>query len=311
MNMREYMPSNPSFIVIGAAKSGTTSLADYLGQHPEVCFSAMKEARYLAYRNGMPEYRGYGKMGSSIMNSYGHSLPRSWKEYQQLFASAQPGQKTGEASPAYLYLPGVAEQIHEVLPEVKLIAILRNPVDRAYSSFLHMRRENAEIDSFQEALSLEEHRINEGAGLPYHYKSMGFYGKQLAEYYRIFGHSRIKVVFYEELCKDPSELMTEICRFLEINPDFEFSFGRVRNVSGVPSNRKLYELLRNPGKSPLLTTLGAFLPKSITRKLRSGINRRLLKKPSITTQSRDQLRVAYQDDLTLLEKVTGLQHPWH
>ena len=304
------MKNTPSFIIIGAAKSGTTSLADYLKQHPEICFSKMKEARYLAYQGNVPEYKGYGELGSSIMSSYDRSLPHSWDEYQELFAAVKPGQQTGEASPAYLYLPGVAEEIHRLLPDVKLIVILRNPVERAYSSYLHMRRENAEIEDFEQALALEDHRIAEGAGLPYHYKSMGFYGKQLAEYYRLFDRSRIKVLFYEELCQKPATLMAEVCDFLAINPAFEFDFTKISNVSGIPGNRKLYDLLKNPKKSRLLSCIAKYFPARKLRSLRSRVNRRMLKKPSLSPTIRTTLEETYSSDLALLEELTGHRHPW-
>lgn len=154
--------SHPHFIIIDAAKSGTTSVLAYCAQHPGIFVSPLKEARFLAYDGKLPQYQGYGPQGPELMRSYDETLPTTWEAYQSLFEHARPDQKSGEASPAYLYLEQAPLNIQNRTPKAKLIAVLRNPVDRAFSSYLHLRRDNSEGVSFQEALELESNPFASG-----------------------------------------------------------------------------------------------------------------------------------------------------
>lgn len=301
---------NPSFIIIGAAKSGTSSIADYLGQHPEVYFSTMKESRWLAYRETLPKYKGYGRQGQKIMDSYRESIPKSKEEYMRMFAGASKSQATGEASPCYLYLPSAPKAIRDLIPTTRLVVILRNPVDRAYSSFLHMRREDAEIESFEEALSMEQERIIEGAGLPYHYMSMGYYGKQINMYYNYFNKDQIKILFYDELALFPEKFMADLCNHIEVDSSFRFDLTKISNVSGIPKNRSLFELLsRQPNKFTRRIT--SFVPKELRIRARGKIIQKLLEKPKIETATRQRLENGFREDLMLLEDLINRKHPWH
>ena len=300
----------PDFIIIGAAKSGTTSLAQYLGQHPEVCMSRLKEARYLAYPEGPVDYRGYGSRGDEIMRVYRETMPRSLAEYEALFDHALPSQVTGEASPAYLYLKGTAARISERYPDVKVIAILRNPVNRAYSSYLHMRREDAEDASFSEALDLEQSRIAEGAGLPYHYASMGFYARQLAPYFEAFDSSRIAVFFYEDFASRTSETLAAICGFLGIDESVAFDSSERRNVSGIPLNRSAFNAFNRIKGSLLPKSFKKMLPGSLRSGLNKAASKRLLRKPSMSEEESNRLCELYRNEKQALADLLGVDPPW-
>ncbi len=300
----------PSFIIIGAAKSGTTSLASYLSQHPDVFIPRLKEARFLAYEGEIPAYRGFGKLGDRLMDANRSSLPTSWEAYRKLFEGMTANQVGGEASPAYLYLAGTAERIRARLPDARLVAILRNPIDRAYSSFLHMRGEDAEIGSFEEALAREDDRIAQQAGLPWRYVDMGYYGAQLARYYRVFDRSQIHICFYEELRDDPAKLLADLCTFLRIDPAFGFDVSEKRNVSGIPRNRRLYEALKQTAQHPIVRGVRSLVPTSALRAARSGLSARLLDKPPLAPHVRRQLQASFLHDVRLLENLTGKKTLW-
>lgn len=300
----------PDFIIIGAAKSGTTSLAQYLGQHPEIYMSRIKEARYLAYSDGVPDYCGYGSKGGEIMRIYQESIPRSAEHYDALFDGAAASQLTGEASPVYLYLKGTASKISDLYPEVKVIAILRNPVSRAYSSYLHMRREDAEDGTFSEALDLEQSRIAEGAGLPYHYASMGFYSRQLAPYFEVFDAAQIAVFFYEDFARDTSEVLGEICRFLGIDEAFPFHFSEKRNVSGIPVNRSAFNAFNRIKGSLLPDSVKGMLPASIRSKLNRAASYHLLRKPSMSEEESTRLCELFRSEKQELADLLGVTPPW-
>jgi hypothetical protein len=127
----------------------------------------------------------------------------------------------GEASPLYLYSPHAACLIKQHVPDAKMLVILRNPVDRAYSAFVHLVRDGRETTrDFGEALAQEDARIAEGWEHIWHYKRMGLYYEQLKRYFDLFGRDRIKVSLYYDFKTRPVELMRGILGFLEVDDTF-------------------------------------------------------------------------------------------
>ena len=139
----------PDFLLIGAGKSGTTAVHSCLDQHPEIYMSAIKEPNFFALegtklncQQNDPEQRFH----------YPWSVT-SLEEYKELFVQKTEGQICGESSPMYLYSPEAVQRIKNYVPEIILIAILRNPADRLYSRYMHLARENREpSQSFADAL---------------------------------------------------------------------------------------------------------------------------------------------------------------
>ena len=127
----------PNFLIIGAAKSGTTSLYSYLNQHPQVYFSPFKEPRFFALEGKEVNYQG----PSQVVNQ---KAINTIDEYEKLFAGVTDEVAIGEASTLYLYSPEAPAKIKQYIPQVKLIAILRNPIDRAYSGYCHLVRDGYE-----------------------------------------------------------------------------------------------------------------------------------------------------------------------
>src|SRR5215210_1748036 len=154
----------PNFLVIGAGKSGTTSLYHYLRQHPDVYMSPVKEPLFFAAEGG--RIRFPGPDGRMISRAANPGAVTRMKDYRALFAGVSGKKAVGEASPQYLYTPEAPLRIKHYVPEAKLIAVLRNPVERAYSAFLHRTRLGREpLADFSEALRQEDSRMREGWGL--------------------------------------------------------------------------------------------------------------------------------------------------
>ena len=173
----------PNFLVIGAAKSGTTSLYHYLGQHPQVYVSPVKEPNFFALEGEKPDFRAPGS--EERINSWSVT---DVEAYRALFEGAGEEEALGEASAMYLYSEKAPGRIRHHLPNTKLVAVLRDPVERAYSSFLHLKRNGREpLDDFVEALEAEERRIRDNWEWIWHYKNMGFYHEQLRRYHEAFG----------------------------------------------------------------------------------------------------------------------------
>jgi hypothetical protein len=203
----------PNFLIIGAAKSGTTALYRYLYDHPEIYMSERKELHYFSYPETSKLTKGphtYKRLSVSTLD-----------EYMTFFDGARDEIAIGEASPSYLYLPGTAERIKNLLPEVKIIAILRNPVERAFSAYMHARRDGWEpLGEFASALEEEEMRISDHWDIIWHYKHMGFYHEQLTRFFALFSSWQIKVFLYDDLILNAPAFFNELFQFLNVTDSF-------------------------------------------------------------------------------------------
>ena len=235
----------PNFLIIGAAKSGTTALYAYLKQHPQVFMSARKEAHFFSFEGKSARTSGPGDVvGNAIA---------SLNEYKALFSDVTTEVAIGEASPTYIYLPHARERILHHVPNAKLIAILRQPAERAFSAYMHVRRDRREpVEDFRVALSLEEQRVAENWGPIWHYKNGGYYYEQLQPYFQQFPREQIKVIIYEEFKKNPSKILAEVFGFLNVEPGFVPDISFKPNVSGLQKSRAFQSVIdtvfmrRNP-----------------------------------------------------------------
>jgi hypothetical protein len=287
----------PNFLIIGAAKSGTTAIYTYIKQHPDIFMSSPKELRYFSYRGPYPE---------GLDEKYIHKGVTTFEEYIAHFSEVKDEKIIGEASPMYLYVPGTAERIHAVIPNVKLFAILRNPIDRAFSAYMHAIRDWLEpSSSFKMALEKEQERIEAGWGILWHYIKAGFYYEQLNRYYEIFDPCQIKVVLYNDLVKTPGELMKSIFDYLEVDPNFIPDMIAKPNVSGFPKNSKFHKFMyRLFMQDNIIKHVGRKLFSESFRR-RVMVNMRLinLEKRSMPDDIRKQLKDLFVDDIRKLENL--------
>ena len=248
----------PSFIIIGAQRCGTTSLYDYLSNHPQIIPSPVKELFYFDDYYTRP------------INWYKSFFPTE-KQKEKLERDLIARVITGEASPSYFFHPYAARRIKETLPQVKLILVLRDPIERAYSHYNHIRRLNREPLSFEEALAKEVERITPDIEKlnkdefykadqrrDYSYLTRGYYAKQLTEWYKYFPKEQLLVVQSEEFYKDTPRVYNEIVEYLGLNsytlPVFEaknaLKYAKMAPETKeklkayfAPKNEELYELL--------------------------------------------------------------------
>nr|MDJ0649638.1 sulfotransferase [Xenococcaceae cyanobacterium MO_188.B19] len=184
----------PNFLIIGAAKAGTTSLYNYLKEHPQIYMSPVKEPRFFYLMNEKLDFRGPGD--ENILNSSTSDL----EDYSTLFQGVSNEIAIGEASSMYLYHPKTPKRIKSYVPDVKMITILRDPVERAYSHFLMNVKNGLEpLTDFVQVLQEEEIRIRSNWGSNWHHKARGFYYSQVKRYFDIFDRSQIKIYLYEDL----------------------------------------------------------------------------------------------------------------
>lgn len=292
----------PTFLVIGAGRAGTTSLHRWLAEHPDVFVSEMKETNYFAFE-------ALQLAGDRTALPRGQKLfpIRSWQDYTELFRRAGARVARGEVSPTYLAWPSVPERIAARLPDVRLIAMLRHPVDRAYSSYLMHARDGRERRTFASAVRQElEGRAD--PTLSYgqlNYVRIGFYGRHLSAYMDRFDGARIHVELFDDLRSDLPALLRRVYRFLCVDDGFEPDTSIRMNPSGVPRRRILGPFLR---KSPISRLVKASLPRALAQRAAPAWDRwraRRLVRPPLDRALRADLIDVYRRDILKLGPMVG------
>jgi Sulfotransferase domain len=282
----------PNFLVIGAQKSGTTALYHYLNQHPQIYMSPVKEPHFFTYEGWEPNFFSPGR-------GYVTPITRI-EDYRALFRGVSLRTALGEASTSYIYFTRALKRIRCYVPDAKLIAVLRDPAERAYSNYLHCVRSGREpLESFEQALRAEGARIRDNWGPVHHYRQKGFYYGQLKRYFEAFGRDQVKVYLYEEDLKDnPLGMLQDTFRYLGVDDAFVPDVSMKHNVSGVPKNKTLLSLARR--LNTLTPTIRPYLPPGARRYIKTRI---LAKPPQLSPEVRWQLVEEYREDILRLEEL--------
>lgn len=298
-----YFMTMPNFFILGAMKAGTSALYEYLKQHPQAYMSPVKEPRFFSL-----EGKKLGFCGPKDQEVIRSSI-NNIEEYYQLFQGVSNEIAIGEASVWYLYTPGTPELIQKHIPNAKLIVMLRDPVDRAYSHFLNLVRDGREpLSDFAQAIQVEKTRINNNWGWSWHYVNMGFYYSQLRRYYDIFDSSQIKIYFYEDFLTNPVDLIQNLFDYLGIEESFTPDVSRKYNVSGIPSNNVWHTLHGLVLRDNLVKkTIKQTLPKNLRQNIAGNLlklTRNSFVKPSLSPEVRKQLIQVYREDILKLQDLT-------
>jgi Sulfotransferase family len=282
----------PNFIVIGAAKAGTTALYWYLADHPEVFMSRVKETNYFAFGRDANGQLLYGDPAH-------HQFPvKSLSEYEGLFADTGNAVAIGEASPIYLECPQSAARIRETLPSARIVCILRHPVDRAYSDYqmyLRSRGRRLDPDSDLTATSV-------WARPDSHWMRTSRYHEQLTRYFEAFPRSRIHVLLFDDLKRSALPVMRDLYRFLNVDPGFEPDFATPHNVGGMPSSRLLEGLFTS---SAIRSAVEPWVPKRAANWVRKLRTRNLRQAPPLPGDLRNTLTQHFHDDIALTSQLIG------
>lgn len=297
----------PNFLIIGAARSGTTALWEYLRKHPQVYTAVPKHTRFFASQGAIPHFRGPRPPGLGPIST--HKVPyaiTSIEDYRKLFDGVINETAIGEASHSYLYTPGTAERIWRCLPTVKLVAILRNPIDRAYSHFWYLVQHRREpLTDFVRALNEEESGMRDDWWPDFRYIDLGRYYKQLKPYFELFDRSQIKVYLHEDLRSATLGTVQDVFRFLAVDNTFVPDVAQKYNASGIPRNRVLETLLGSP--SPVKRVLRTYLSEEQRSRISSEFaklrTRNLSKPPPLSVQTRKVLVERYREDISHLQSL--------
>ena len=286
--------TRPNFLIIGAAKAGTTSICHYLNQHPQIYISPVKEPRFFA-----PEF--YTTQANGLLRDEARTSVMSLTEYKNLFAGVNYEVAAGEASTEYLYFPQTPQRIADLIPDIKIIAILRQPAERAFSAFCYQVRDGCENLTFEAALEEELARANKGWRPGWLYQASGFYYQQLKRYFAVFEPEQIKIYLYDELRADSLKVMQNMYRFLDVDDKFVPKLTK-RNVSKMPKNKWLNFLMKR--QNPLKSTAQKIVPPTVQTAIASKIKQHnIAEKPVMTKQTKKQLIELYRSDINNLEKL--------
>lgn len=288
----------PNFFIVGAPKCGTTALSEYLRMHPNIFISSVKEPHFFA--EDLPAYR----------------YPKDLKSYQSLFPASPEYSKYGEASVYYLFSKTAIKNIKEYNPDAKIIAMIRNPIDLAYSlhsQFIHSRSEK--IDNFEKAWHLQSIR-KAGKKIPrlcnepklLQYKDVAKVGEQIERLLSYFPPNQVKIIFFDDFKKNTKIIYEDVLHFLGLASDGRTEFPRI-----------------NANRAHRIGWIGTFIvrePKSIQHFVKIlkkflGINKfnilnrinnlNTVTKPRepLPLKFRKEMYEEFKDDMVLLANITG------
>ena len=281
----------PNFLIVGAAKSGTSSLHNYLNQHPNIFMPAfknnikVKEPRFL--------------VKDSLYERVNHI--DNFQEYKNLFANASE-KAIGEASVFYLFFYQEAiSNIKKYLGnDVRIIIILRNPIERALSAYNHVSRTSSEDLTFEDAIKIEKSRyINDKKITPMiNYKSMGLYSKMVKAYLDNF--NLVKIIMFEDFKKNPSKSVRECFEFLKVNKNIKINVSQRVNSGGKKWLNSRYKWIYN-SKKHFLKPLKYLVPFNKRAKLNAWFfNKFTIENKHISKDNRNYLINYFKEDVNKL-----------
>lgn len=293
----------PNFIIIGAGKCGTTSLVSYLSQHPEIYFSPIKEPRFFAFEGQQLDCRGPAD------EHFVQTTVTDLSSYKRLFEGVTTEKAIGEASTGYLHRPRAIERIKYYVPDARLITFLRDPVERAYSTYLMNVRIGVEpLSDFSKAIAEQDQRSHAGWCVAHNYISIGYYYRHLKPYINTFGRDQVRVYLYNDFKRDNLSIINDIFEYLDVDSTFVPDINKKQNAANlVPANRAIDWLLDKSVRC-LNTSAKLITPGLAWRSRRLACeleNTRISQyiKSTMPNKLRKKLISLYREDIIQLEKL--------
>ena len=292
----------PDFLIAGVPKAGTTALHAALAPHPGLYLSPVKEPKFFLTDGPPPRHGGPG----DVQTYQEHVWRRD--DYEALFAAAPDGALLGEATPFYLHDLDSHARIKALVPQARLVVLLRDPVDRAHSNWTHLWNAGLEPEAdFLAACRAEPARIAAGWAQFWHYVGLGRYGRQIEHLYRHFPREQVLLLRYRELKDDPAATLDRVCAFLGAET------GVLTAIPKENVNRHVVEdTTVNAALRWLLRTGGAFghrfpapLRQAARGPLLTVLHRKTGARPVTTPEERAALLPLFAGDIALLQEVTG------
>ena len=286
----------PNFLIVGTAKAATTTIHEYLKQHPDIFMTEWKEPCFFKFKD--QEEINYTSTKRIV------KFVTKTEQYKSLFKGGEYKKIRGESSTPYLYFyKDSINNIKNTVPDyqnIKILIVLRNPIERAFSQYMMKVRDLEEQMNFMEAISLEKERMRKHVHFDFYYVDRGMYYEQVKAYLEAF--KNVKVVLYEDFKRETVSNLDEIVSFLGLK-SFNFSTIRNHNISGKPKNKYISRLLI--GENFLKKVFQTIIPKSQRKKISSAIMERNLKRITIDEASKKALQGYFKEDIKKLESLLG------
>ena len=271
--------------IVGTPKAGTTSLHHYLNEFPEILMSSEKEPDYFSDQEILQQglYYGESRIDSLI-------------KYNNLFSKRDKVRFFGEASVSYLFYPEVSKRIKVYNPESKIIIMLRNPIDRAFSHYLMDYRLGLTSKSFE-----EEFKNQESLNFQ-QYFLLGNYYNQVKKYLEVFETKNVHIIWYSDFKQNAEKELQKVIDFIGLNSDFKVDFIKVYNSFSIPKNniiRKIYSVVW------LRKILTFIFPEKLVNSIKSILFNKG-KKPKLSEESREVLFSYYKSDIENLEQLLSV-----
>ena len=282
----------PNFIVIGAAKAGTTALHWYLADHPQVFMAPVKETNFFAF--GLDD-EGRLLYGDPEL----HRFPiRTLEEYEHAFDGAGEALAVGEASPIYLESPRSAARIAEVIPGARIVCGIREPVDRAYSDYLmYLRARGRRLDPARDLTPSAPWAAPDS-----HWMQISRYHEPLRRYFDAFPPQQIHVFLFDDLKGDQRGVVRNLYRFLQVAPDFSPDFHTPHNIGGMPSSMLVEKVLTS---GSLKKALDPWVPKRVADLARRARTRNMRRAPSLPPELKATLQEHFREDIAATSRLIG------
>lgn len=303
----------PNFIVVGANKGGTTSIYHYLREHPQVYLSPIKEPHYFSKdidvnlfnrefaQNKLKDIAAY--VQGPMDREYHAAFVRDWDQYCKLFKNVKDEKAVGELSTSYLYSKVAAEEIKKALGNIRIIICLRNPVERAYSHYrMNLWTGNSNEFNFYKALQDDFHHDPKVWGNAHLYVEIGLYFGQVKRYLDTFGRENVKIIFTEDIRRNAPKVVSELYRFIGVDPAFHPDTTKIYNEVYTPKYRNFTYYLNKSGLRPLLKKLA---PRKIKNLLVRTLYRSKGDKGKIPPEARAFLLEQYSADIDKLSALLG------
>jgi hypothetical protein len=284
----------PNFFVIGAAKAATTSLYQYLKQHPEIYVPQEKEPHFFSEAASA---WSLATVGLSFSDE---------GAYRALFKDVLDQKAIGEFSVSYLWDKDTPHRLKQAAPDARIVVSLRDPVNRAFSHYMMDLREGFQTNPhFLEALQQDFAQEEKGWGVSHLYVELGLYCDQLQRYFDVFGRDRVLVLFAEDLHRNPVAELKKLFRFLGVNEDVAYTIdlSRRHNSFAMPRNEMARFVMTS---RPLRRLSRIFAPRYLRRYLRDHVLLRKIEKPPIPVDAHNFLRGIYRDDVLRLSQMLNV-----
>jgi hypothetical protein len=295
-------PAAPKLVVGGASKSGTTALYYYLRQHPEICVPHKKELHFFS-RDALA--RSSAGPGDRFVLA---EIPPSFAAYLAHFGHCGRRPAAVDISPSYLFHHEAADEMHRLLPEARVLFLLRNPADKAFAQYLHLAGAGRETLGFEEALAAGQQRAARGFSDIWLYRRTGFYADALARYVAVFGPGNVAAFYHEEFRDDPDTVLWAACTLAGVDPAFRFAPVAAANRSGRPKSTLVAKIV---GPTAFTHALRRLVPRPLGRAAR-----RLIRdwntgpKPALDQRLRQSLLETYREDIRRVEELVGRTSGW-